>query len=222
MYGPQVRISLPKLRAAIPKKYPDPPLSRHHAQPPVPVPGARLGLAYAVDRGARGHQPAARDEATIFRGWSPETIGFITYSEGCNDDVNKIVWSGLGWDPDRPVVDILREYARYFISDALADDFAQGLLALERNWRGPLLTNRGVLTTLEQFRSMERSAPPATLQNWRFQQALYRAYYDAFVHHRLIYETELEQQAMQGSAARRVTGPLMAMQEAEEMLDGPS
>ena len=69
------------------------------------------------------------------------TVGFLTYSEGCNDDVNKIVWSGLGWNPDANVTDILREYSRYFIGDRYADAFAQGLLALERNWRGPLTAN---------------------------------------------------------------------------------
>ena len=54
--------------------------------------------------------------------------------------MNKVIWSGLGWNPDARVVDILREYSRYFIGDDYADDFAQGLLALERNWQGPLLT----------------------------------------------------------------------------------
>ena len=29
----------------------------------------------------------------------PYSSDFITYSEGANDDVNKFVWSGLGWDP---------------------------------------------------------------------------------------------------------------------------
>src|SRR2546430_10452298 len=43
------------------------------------------------------------------------TIGFLTYSEGCNDDVNKAIWSALGWDPQQPTLAILREYARYFI-----------------------------------------------------------------------------------------------------------
>ena len=31
-------------------------------------------------------------------------------------------------------------------------------MALERNWQGPLLTNEGVYTTLEQFQAMERAA----------------------------------------------------------------
>ncbi len=35
---------------------------------------------------------------------------------------------------------------------------------------------------------------PHVLANWRFQQALYRAYYDAYVRSRLIYETDLEEQ----------------------------
>ena len=76
--------------------------------------------------------------------------------------------------------DILREYGRYFIGERYADDFAQGLLALERNWRGPLAANEGVDTTLAQFQEMERTATPQMLANWRFQQALYRAYYDAY------------------------------------------
>ena len=42
------------------------------------------------------------------------------------------------------VTEVLRDYGRYFIGPDMADAFAQGLLALERNWRGPLLTNAAV------------------------------------------------------------------------------
>ena len=62
-------------------------------------------------------EPAPAAYANIFRIFQPPTIGFITYSEGCNDDVNKIVWSGLGWDPETPVAEILWQYSRYFIGD---------------------------------------------------------------------------------------------------------
>ena len=103
---------------------------------------------------------------------------------------------GLG--PETPVVEILREYGRYFIGDRYADGFAQGLLALERNWRGPLLTNAGVETTLQQFQDDGAVAPArATCCNWRFQQALYRAYYDAYVRDRLIDETAQQAEAME-------------------------
>jgi hypothetical protein len=219
VYGPQIRVSLPKLRSLVPKKYPIRryPDITHSRQCQYPVPD--WDLAYASTEGREVINPRPRDEAQIFGRLAKESIGFISYSEGCNDDVNKFVWSGLAWDPDLPVVEILRQYSRYFLSDTLADDFAQGLLALEQNWKGPLLTNRGVLTTLEQFQALERSAPPSILANWRFQQALYRAYYDAFLHQRLVDETSLEEQALSKLRQSRRTGPLVAMDQAERLLD---
>src|SRR5207302_1321354 len=104
--------------------------------------------------------PRPTQQATIFHLYEKFAIGFLTYSEGVNDDVNKFVWSGLGWNPDMPVIETLRDFGRYFIGERYADGFAQGLLALERNWVGPLATNGGVNTTLEQFQRMERSASP--------------------------------------------------------------
>ncbi len=55
--------------------------------------------------------------------------------------------------------------------------------------------------------------------NWRFQQALYRAYYDAYVRSRLLYETTLEHQAMEQLREAGRTGSLLAVQEAESLLD---
>ena len=219
VYGPQIRISLPELRKLVPKKYPIRryPDITHSRQCQYPVP--EWDIAYASTEGREVINPRPRDEAHIFRALADQGIGFITYSEGCNDDVNKIVWSGLGWDPQKPVVDILREYARYFLNDSYADDFAQGLLALESNWRGPLLTNRGVMTTLQQFQAMEHTAPPALSLNWRFQQALYRAYYDAFVYKRLVYETDLEQQALTRLSTVERSDILRALSDAESILD---
>jgi hypothetical protein len=219
VFGPQVRVSLKQLRAAIPAKYPirHYPDITHSRQCQYPVPD--WDVAHAVTSNREAINPRPLGEATIFRLLQPYTIGFLTYSEGCNDDVNKAVWSGLGWNPDAPVIDILREFGRYYIGDRYADDFAQGLLALERNWQGALTTNEGVYTTLEQFQAMEKSAPPEVLKNWRFQQALYRAYYDAYVRARLIHETHLEDRAMDQLRAAGRTGALAALTEAEKILD---
>lgn len=197
VFGPQVRVSLPELRAAIPRRYPirHYPDITHSIRCQYPVPD--WDLAYALTIGREGINPRPLDMAAIFRLLEPYTNGFLTYSEGCNDDVNKFLWSQLGWDPDIDITAALRDYAQYFISPGFADGFAQGLMALERNWRGPLLTNSGVDTTLEQFQAMERSATPRDLLNWRFQQGLYRAYYDAYERARLIRETEAEGQAME-------------------------
>ena len=220
VFGPQNRISLPDLRARIPKKYPIRryPDITHSVRCQYVVQDWDVAYSLTEDREVINPRPVA--ESKIFRIWKDQAIGFLTYSEGCNDDVNKFVWSGLGWDSSTPVIDILRRYSRYFIGVKYEDDFAQGLLALERNWEGPLLTNESVYSTLRQFQAMEQAAHPQDLLNWRFQQALFRAYFDGYERRRLIYETELEQQAME--ALRGLVGPLgslAAMDRAEEILD---
>jgi hypothetical protein len=196
VYGPQVRIGLPEMRARVPagypiRQYPDITHSRH-SQYPVPD----WDLAFASTEGRESINPRPTQQARIFHLNEKFSNGFLTYSEGVNDDVNKFIWSGLGWNPDTEVVEILRDFSRYFIDWKLADSFAQGLLALESNWVGPLATNAAVDTTLQQFQTMERTAPPRVLANWRFEQALYRAYYDYYTRARLLYETQLEREAL--------------------------
>jgi hypothetical protein len=219
VFGPQVRVSLPALRAAVPKRYPIRfyPDITHSRQAQYPVPD--WDVAYAATEAREVINPRPVDEANIFRLLSPYTNGFLTYSEGCNDDVNKFVWSALGWDPDAKILDILREYSRYFIGGKFTETFAQGLLDLERDWRGPLASNEAVYSTLRHFEEMERAASPQVLENWRFQQAQYRAHYDAYARARLIYETDLESRAMAQLRGARGAGALAAMLRAEEILD---
>ncbi len=218
VFGPQVRISLSQLRELAPRRYPIRlyPDITHSRQCQFPVPD--WDVAYAVTEARECINPRPEDEAIIFRKMAPDTIGFVTYSEGCNDDVNKMIWSGLGWDPDQNVADILRDYSRYFIGDRYAESFTEGLLALEKNWRGPLLANEGVEKTLAHFRALEKDASPADLRNWRFQQALFRAYYDASVRERLISETEIEAKAMEAMRRLMSEDTLKAMAQAGEQL----
>lgn len=197
VYGPQMRIDVSELRKRLPQRYPIRlyPDITHSVECQFPVPD--WDLAYALAEGREVINPRPIDYADIFHLQAPYSIGFLSYSEGCNDDVNKILWSSLAWDPERPILEILREYSGYFISDRLRDDFAQGILGLQKNWRGPLVSNEEVEITLEQFQDMERSAAPEELENWRFQMGLYRAYYDAYVRRRLVRETNAEEQAME-------------------------
>src|SRR5206468_8952495 len=83
-------------------------------------------------------------------------------------------------------------------------------------------TNEQVYSTLEQFQSMERAATPQDTGNWRFQQALYRAYYDAYTRRRLLYENAAEAEAMDKLRAAKQAGAATAMAEAEARLDRPA
>ncbi|HJT77575.1 MAG TPA: hypothetical protein VJ739_10285, partial [Gemmataceae bacterium] len=219
VYGPQVRLPLAELRRALPRRYPirnypDITHSRH-CQYPVPD----WDVAFALTEGREVSNPRPLQTANIFRVTRPYTVGFITYSEGCHDDVNKCVWSALGWDERADVREVLREYSRYFIGPAFEERFADGLLALEKDWEGPVLDNAGIDATLAAFRAMEKAAPPPVRLNWRFQQALYRAYYDGYVRARLKYEHGLEEAARAKLGEARALGSLRAMAEAEAILD---
>jgi hypothetical protein len=219
VFGPQVRVNLPELRQRIPKRYPIRfyPDITHSVNAEFTV--NDWDVAYAQTEEREVINPRPLDEAQIFRGLQPfADAGFLTYSEGCNDDVNKAVWSALGWNPQASVTDVLRDYGRYFIGPDMADAFAKGLLALERNWRGPLLSNAAVDTTLAQFQDLERSASPQQKLNWRFQQALYRAYYDAYVRARLTDETGRELRAVELLATARGGSVLPALAAAEAAL----
>ena len=222
VHGPQVRISNAELRRAVPARYPirTYPDITHSQQCQFPVPD--WDVAFSLTEGREVINPRPRGEASIFRYYQPGSIGFISYSEGCSDDVNKMVWSGLGWDPDCDVEELLQQYTRAFITEEFVTSFSEGFLALERNWHGPLLENPGVDKTLAQFRELERLARRQTVANWRFQQALYRAYYDAYVRSRLIVETRQEARSREILGGYRATGSLEAIRNAEMQLVPPA
>lgn len=219
VFGPQVRTPLPRLRELVPKRYPIRlyPDITHSRQCQFPVPD--WDAAFAFTEGRECINPRPLQMTQIARLLLPYSIGFITYSEGCNDDVNKAVWSAVGWDPNTEPIDILRDYSGYFVGKKHKEAFAQGLLALEKNWEGQLLTNSRVPVVLQQFQEMERLAPPRVRLNWRFQMALYRAYYDAYIQTRLRYEKCLEEKALEELRSARRIGSLAAVDRAEALLD---
>ncbi|HSQ57114.1 MAG TPA: hypothetical protein VLM40_15395, partial [Gemmata sp.] len=219
VYGPQTRVPLPKLRELLPKKFPlrDYPDITHSRQCQYPVPD--WDVAYALTEGREVSNPRPIQTARMFRYGRPSTIGFITYSEGCHDDVNKAVWSALGWNENADVTEVLRQYGRYFIGPRLGERFAEGLLSLEKNWEGAVLDNAGIDATLKLFQKMESDAGPREKLNWRFQQALFRAYYDAFIRARLKHETAALDRAVAKLRAAKTSGVLKAIAEAEAILD---
>ncbi len=221
VHGPQVSVSLADLRRLVPQRYPirNYPDITHsmHCQFAVPD----WDVAYSQTQAREPINPRPEDMRAMLKHDLPPTIGFLTYSEGCNDDVNKFVWSALGWDPDADLTGVLREFGRYFVGPRFEEGVAQGLLALERNWRGSLLANAGVEQTLLNFQSMEREAGPQQLLNWRFQQMLYRAYYDALDRRRLVAAAAAENHAMEALRTAPRTGAAAAIAEAEQILKQP-
>jgi hypothetical protein len=150
--------------------------------------------AFAVTLGRECINPRPVHEKLVHNIFAPYLDGSLSYSDGIHDDVNKAVWSQCGWDPQRPVRDVLTEYARFFFRPDLAETAAHGILALERNWEGPLAENGGVAASLALWTDLESRAP-GLADNWRWQMCLVRANYDAYTAARLRYEPSLEDRA---------------------------
>jgi hypothetical protein len=218
-FGPQVETTLANLRAEVPSRYPirNYPDITHTRGCQYPVPD--WDKAYSQTEGREIINPRPEFYTKIFRDTQQYAVGFITYSEGCNDDFNMVLWNCLGWDPKMKVERIAREYSRYFIGDRDAEKWSEGLFDLEKNWEGPLLANHGVEETLHLFQVLENNATPQEKLDWRFQQGLYRAYYDAYIQKRLVYETDLQRQAMDVLRTADQAGSLLAMKGAEGILN---
>jgi hypothetical protein len=251
VFGPQSRDSFYTQRARIPsdipmRLYPD---IAHTAHSQFPVP--RWDPSFALTEGREPIDPRPQAETRIFEhfnagvgGRSADNQrtglenndlvgskqnshtaganGFITYSEGVNDDVNKFIWTALGVDPSSTPTETLADYARWFaghqLQPALLHGFATGLQDLERNWNGPLETNTSIPATLDLFRHIERAAPEAARNNWRVQLAVYRAWFDAYEQLRARAEARTERDALKLLKQARRLGSEHALEAAEAAL----
>jgi hypothetical protein len=189
VFGPQNLVSITELRKALPAKYPIRfyPDITHSIESQYSI--NNWDIAYVVTEGREIINPRPETEAAILRSVLKDTVGFVSYSEGVNDDVNKFVWSQLSWDPKMSAAEAVRNFGNYILGAKDGSVYAQGLLDLERNWEGPLAVNELVDVTLQKFFSIERTASPFVVQNWRWQQAMFRACCDAYVRRRLLFES---------------------------------
>lgn len=174
--------------------------------------------AFALTEGREVCNPQPFYYAKIHNRFAPFTDGFISYSDGSHDDVNKVVWSQMAWNPEKDVTKVVTEYSRYFFGNSLAAEGANAILALERNWVGPVEENGGIEATLAFWQNLELKHP-VLKGNWRWQQLAMRAHYDAYVRRRKIYEQNLEKEANKILAKAQELGSEKAMTEALDIVN---
>lgn len=220
--GPQSRDPMAVQRSRIPARYPIqayPDIGHTlHAQFPV----ADWDPAFALLEGREPISPRPVDMGVIYRHFQPLFTGFVTYSEGVTDDVNKMLWSQWGWSAATDADSILRDYARYFLGPRIGQDHAARaaalILDLERNWRGPIRDNVGINATLQGFQALDQGVAQG---NWRWESLLYRAHYDAYARRRAMAEAAREAAALDRLGQAGAMGAQAAMQAARAALAMP-
>ncbi|MBS1600797.1 MAG: hypothetical protein JST75_21435 [Bacteroidetes bacterium] len=208
-------------RAALPPEYklryyPD---LTHNVRCDFPVPWWDPFFNFTLGR--ESVNPRPMHYSALYHFLSPYMDGFISYSDGVHDDVNKIVWTRLSWDNDISVRDILLEYANFFFSSPVKQDAADGILALEASWQGSAITNGSIQSTLVFWQQMEEKYRSLTT-NWRWQMYLLRANYDAYARKRGIYEAGLEEKANNILRDAATIGADEAMNKAQHILEEAS
>ena len=157
-------------------------------------PALNFDQAFALTIGREGINPQPEYYAKIHKDYAQFTDGFVSYSDGCHDDVNKVIWSQRGWNPEKSVREIMIEYCRFFFDPENDQAMADGILALEKNWVGPLEANGSVETTFAYWNNLEKNHPELS-ENWRWLLLTMRANYDTYIRRRLINEKDLEKKA---------------------------
>ncbi len=210
--------SISETRYQLPKQY------KHRHYPDIThnvrcdYPALNFDQAFALTIGREGINPQPVYYAKIHGKYAPFTNGFISYSDGCHDDVNKVIWSQRGWDPQKSIRDILMEYSKFYFNPELETDATEGILGLEQNWMGSLADIGSVEPTLAFWKTLEKRYPELS-KNWRWQMLVLRAYYDAYVRQRLINEKGLEQQANKILEQVKKLGSELVMKEALEIVN---
>ena len=157
-------------------------------------PTMNFDQAHALTIGREGINPQPIHYSKTHEDNAQFTDGFVAYSDGCHDDVNKIIWSQRGWDPQKNIKDILIEYSRLFFGSELEQDASNGILSLEKNWVGPLEENGSVETTFMFWNNLEKNHSELN-DNWRWEMLQLRANFDTYIRRRLLNEKNFEKEA---------------------------
>ena len=195
-HGPWVKGDVAAFRAEVPPRYPVRryPDITHSLSCQYPV--RDWDPVFAATLGRECYNPRPLDHKRIHNAYADHAIGSLSYSEGINDDVNKFIWSDQDWNPAIPVKETLRDYARLFVSQDFVEEIVEGLLGLERNWRGPIASNKHIQNTYNIWRGLEHKLPEATQSNYRLVMPLLRVYYDEYVRRRYFRERGIEERVV--------------------------
>jgi hypothetical protein len=220
-YGPGSEDTLKMQRELLPerykiRRYPD---ITHNIRCQYPVPG--WDGRHAQTLGREGINPRPTQMQTAHNAWDEYANGFVSYSDGAHDDLNKAVWNALAWNPNADLDDILVDYGRVFFGEDLGIEVAKGLAMLEDNMKGFLAENEGVNDTLQQWKYIGQLGGESVQENWRYQMYLFRAMFDAYIRERLLAEMTYEDQAYAALARAPEVGVSQAIDEARAALAQP-
>lgn len=198
IFGPNHAMTLPELSKVVSGKYPIRfyPDVTHNVRCEYPVHFEKNDWSYvfASTLSRESINPRPYEYKHLHDITKEYLCGSVSYSDGINDDVNKIIFSASDFDSSCDVREVLEDYARMFLWEIDAAEFADCIIGLEENWQGSPEENGSIEKTLVDLIKIGEETPEIN-ENFRFIMCLFRAECDALVRRRFIFETALVNKA---------------------------
>jgi hypothetical protein len=142
--------------------------------------------------GGYGANPLPARLQRLWNQTERKLAGGTPYSEGIYEDINKAICSQFYWDPQRPALETVKEYAAFEYSPAVADDVVKVVELFEKNH-----LRKEIGPSAEQafdlVKNIEAKLTPRTRAAWRWRIVYLRALID---HELLRTHGKLEGQAL--------------------------
>ena len=191
IHGPNHAFELDELRRKVPADYPIRfyPDITHNVRCEYPVHFQNDDWHYALCNinGRESVNPRPNEYALLHKLTEKYVAGSVSYSEGVTDDVNKMLWSALDFDPTQNVRTIIEDYARLFFCGCDTNSLTDAILGLEKNWEGAPDTNPQIDYTLYLLQKAAADFP-GLKDNYRYNMLLFRAECDKIARLKMLTE----------------------------------
>lgn len=192
--GPNRAMDIDELRMRLPSRYPIrfyPDITHNvRCEHPVHFLYDDWHYAYAATESRECVNPRPKELRLLHRLTRGYIIGSVSYSEGVNDDLNKMIWADMDWFGECNLRTSVEDYARLFFPGGNIQLITDAIFGLEENWSCDPAENSSVEATLDKW--LRIGAENNKLySNWRYIMHLFRASCDSLVRKRRIFETDL-------------------------------
>jgi hypothetical protein len=103
--------------------------------------------------------------------------GGFPYSEGVYEDLNKVICAQLYWQPDRPAMETVKDYAAFEFSPEVADDIMSVVKFFEKNHMRDQIGESAV-TAYQLVERADAKLTPQARRSWRWRIFYLRAMVD--------------------------------------------
>ena len=196
--GPNRAMDLDELRMRLPEEYPIRlyPDITHNVRSEYPVHFDRNDwhFAWAIAESRECVNPRPREYRRIHRLTRGYVIGSVSYSEGVNDDLNKMIWSDMDYFGETDLRQSVADYVRLFFPGSDIALLTDAIFGLEENWNTDPAEGGCIESTCQKW-LLAGEKNPELRKNWRYVLHLFRASCDLLIQKRRRFELSLLREA---------------------------